>query len=64
MTETQDAWRRQTFIPITRRQFESEAAAEPMYAAMVRSWVTEGRTVPGRPDWEWNQLVNGFYWPS
>ncbi|MET9362141.1 hypothetical protein ABZX93_14620 [Streptomyces sp. NPDC006632] len=64
MTETQGAWRRQTFIPITRRRFESEAAAEPVYADLVRSWAAEGRTVPGLPDWEWNQLVNGSCWPS
>ncbi|MCT9094372.1 hypothetical protein N4G70_36905 [Streptomyces sp. ASQP_92] len=63
MTETQGAWRRQTFIPITRRRFESEAAAEPLYADLVRAWAAERRTVPGRPDWEWNALVNGFHWP-
>ncbi|OON75360.1 hypothetical protein B1H18_23020 [Streptomyces tsukubensis] len=36
---------------------------EPLYSALLAEWSAEGRTLPGRPDPEWNSLIRGNPWP-
>ncbi|MEV6977501.1 hypothetical protein [Kitasatospora sp. NPDC093806] len=39
---------------------------EPIFAQLARLWTAAGRTVPGRPDQEWQHLVEppGFRPPT
>ncbi|WP_255948906.1 hypothetical protein [Streptomyces odontomachi] len=62
MTKSNGRWKRQGFIPASRRTRENPVP-EPLYAALMESWRRQGRTLPGRPDPEWNALVSRDHWP-
>ncbi|MFE9251110.1 hypothetical protein [Streptomyces sp. NPDC007088] len=40
-----------------------DADTEPEFARLWEQWTAEGRTVPGRPDPEWNALARRSPWP-
>ncbi|MGA4840802.1 hypothetical protein [Streptomyces sp. G45] len=61
MADANGKWKRQGVIPVSRRP--PEGLAEPIYASLLTRWSAQGRTVPGRPDQEWNSLVAGDCWP-
>ncbi|MFF2653080.1 hypothetical protein [Streptomyces sp. NPDC058045] len=62
MAESRGDWKRQGYIPVTRRA-PDDPDPEPLYAAVLASWRRTGRTLPGRPDPEWNAIVNRDIWP-
>ncbi|MGP4000095.1 hypothetical protein [Streptomyces sp. 8N706] len=39
-------------------------ADAPIYAALIESWESEGRAVPGHYDHEWISLVRRPHWPG
>ncbi|GGV17972.1 hypothetical protein GCM10010245_30380 [Streptomyces spectabilis] len=54
-------WQRQGVIPVSRRS--SECRVEPIYESLLHKWSAQGKTVPGRPDQEWQKLVGRDFWP-
>ncbi|MFD5554829.1 hypothetical protein ACFWIA_13475 [Streptomyces sp. NPDC127068] len=98
MADAQGGWKRQGFIPVSRRAPDRApdrtargdvppgrppagraagraapgpagptpryaGAPEPEYRRLAETWRREGRSVPGRPDPEWESLVRREIWP-
>jgi hypothetical protein len=70
MTKANGRWKRQRFIPASRRTRENpvgrtrkNTVPEPVYAALMESWRRQGKTLPGHPDPEWQAIVSRDYWP-
>ncbi|QKW07432.1 hypothetical protein HUT18_14630 [Streptomyces sp. NA04227] len=63
MTEYTGGWKQQRYIPESRRPPERQAP-EPIYSSLLESWYRQGRTVPGRPDPEWNAIASRDFWPK
>ncbi|MFF2849611.1 hypothetical protein ACFVT5_25230 [Streptomyces sp. NPDC058001] len=45
------------------RRAPGHQSPEPVYTSLVEAWHRAGRTVPGRPDPEWDTLVTREIWP-
>ncbi|MFI6345147.1 hypothetical protein [Streptomyces sp. NPDC050560] len=62
MAQNESGWQRQGFIPVSRRTRENRDT-EPLFTELLDSWRKQGRTLPGRPDPEWQDLVSRDFWP-
>ncbi|MEU8483696.1 hypothetical protein [Streptomyces sp. NPDC048641] len=50
------------FIPQSRESPECRID-EPLYGALLDSWRRRGRTLPGLPDREWDEIAARDIWP-
>lgn len=62
MSGSKGRWQRQGLIPTSRHSPE-EHVLEPIHAALIDDWRSRGKTLPGRPDQEWNRIVSRDPWP-
>ncbi|MGW7365349.1 hypothetical protein ACWGI8_18375 [Streptomyces sp. NPDC054841] len=78
MAEHKGRWERQGLIPASRKEpgsrteptgrgrravrSSADRSVEPIYASLMASWSSQGRTLPGVVDHEWEALVS-WSWP-
>ncbi|MEU6662522.1 hypothetical protein [Streptomyces sp. NPDC046821] len=51
------------FIPQSRESPEYRID-EPLYGELLDRWRDQGRTLPGAPDREWDEIVSRDIWPG
>ncbi len=61
MADRTGPWQRQGVIPVSRQS--PDCLTDPIYESLLRKWREQGRTLPGRPDPEWQGLVDRDPWP-
>ncbi|GAA1903157.1 hypothetical protein GCM10009837_28280 [Streptomyces durmitorensis] len=62
MADFKQQWKRQGLIPVSRDSPERRVD-DPIYTSLQDSWERQGKTVPGRPDQEWMELMSRDPWP-
>ncbi|MGW6023274.1 hypothetical protein [Streptomyces sp. NPDC055099] len=62
MADFKRQWKRQGLIPVSRNSPESRVD-DPIFKSLQASWERKGKTVPGRPDQEWQALMSRDHWP-